>query len=88
MLPPSGAAGLGPRGARAACCSCHTLAHPSWCPQQLVLSSAQLSPHCSQDSAFLATEPYSCVGIWLALEDASRTNGCLWALPGETQRCG
>jgi phytanoyl-CoA hydroxylase len=40
----------------------------------------EVVPH--QDSAFLATEPFSCIGIWLALEDASRTNGCLWALPG------
>ncbi len=36
----------------------------------------------------MATEPYSCIGIWLALEDASRTNGCLWALPGEAQTPG
>lgn len=35
-----------------------------------------------QDSSFLTTQPFSCVGIWLALEDASRENGCLWALPG------
>ena len=36
-------------------------------------------PH--QDSCFLHTTPDSCVGIWLALEDARRDNGCLWAIP-------
>lgn len=40
----------------------------------------EVVPH--QDSSFLATDPFSCVGIWLALEDARRDNGCLWALPG------
>jgi phytanoyl-CoA hydroxylase len=37
-------------------------------------------PH--QDSCFLHTTPDSCVGIWLALQDARRDNGCLWAVPG------
>lgn len=37
-------------------------------------------PH--QDSCFLHTEPDTCVGIWLALQDATRHNGCLWAIPG------
>jgi phytanoyl-CoA hydroxylase len=35
-----------------------------------------------QDSSFLYTEPMSCAGLWLALEDATRENGCLWAIPG------
>ena len=35
-----------------------------------------------QDSSFLYTEPDSVVGLWLALEDATVENGCLWALPG------
>jgi phytanoyl-CoA hydroxylase len=35
-----------------------------------------------QDSTFLYTEPLSVVGLWFALEDATRENGCLWALPG------
>ena len=35
-----------------------------------------------QDSTFLHTAPLSVVGFWFALEDADRTNGCLWALPG------
>lgn len=35
-----------------------------------------------QDSTFLYTEPPTCLGFWFALEDATRENGCLWALPG------
>mmetsp|Transcript_2193 Transcript_2193/g.2720 ORF Transcript_2193/g.2720 Transcript_2193/m.2720 type:complete len:372 (-) Transcript_2193:313-1428(-) len=36
-----------------------------------------------QDSTFLWTEPkQTCVGLWLALEDADEENGCLWARPG------
>ena len=34
-----------------------------------------------QDSTFLYTEPESCVGFWLALEDATKENGCMWAAP-------
>ena len=37
---------------------------------------------CHQDSTFLYTEPPSVTGLWFALEDATRANGCLWALAG------
>jgi phytanoyl-CoA hydroxylase len=37
---------------------------------------------CHQDSTFLYTEPLSCVGFWLALEDARVDNGCMWTVPG------
>ena len=37
-------------------------------------------PH--QDNTFLYTEPRTCTGLWLALEDATINNGCLWAIPG------
>ncbi|XP_077236094.1 phytanoyl-CoA dioxygenase (PhyH) family protein [Tasmannia lanceolata] len=40
----------------------------------------EVVPH--QDNSFLYTEPSSCTGLWLALEDATITNGCLWAIPG------
>ncbi|XP_078444287.1 phytanoyl-CoA dioxygenase (PhyH) family protein [Wolffia australiana] len=40
----------------------------------------EVVPH--QDNSFLYTEPTSCMGLWLALEDASISNGCLWAIPG------
>jgi phytanoyl-CoA hydroxylase len=36
-----------------------------------------------QDSTFLYTEPHqSCLGLWLALDDADLGNGCLWFRPG------
>lgn len=38
---------------------------------------------CHQDSTFLYTEPLSCIGFWVALEDATIENGCMFALAGE-----
>mmetsp|Transcript_49990 Transcript_49990/g.117582 ORF Transcript_49990/g.117582 Transcript_49990/m.117582 type:complete len:338 (+) Transcript_49990:45-1058(+) len=36
-----------------------------------------------QDSSFLYTTPKpTCMGLWLALDDATLENGCLWARPG------
>ncbi|KAF3326688.1 Phytanoyl-CoA dioxygenase 1 [Carex littledalei] len=40
----------------------------------------EVVPH--QDNTFLYTDPPTCTGLWLALEDATITNGCLWAIPG------
>jgi phytanoyl-CoA hydroxylase len=37
---------------------------------------------CHQDATFLYTEPLSVTGLWFALEDACKENGCLWAIPG------
>jgi phytanoyl-CoA hydroxylase len=37
---------------------------------------------CHQDATFLYTEPPSVAGFWFALEDATRDNGCMWAIPG------
>ncbi|MGI8937345.1 MAG: phytanoyl-CoA dioxygenase family protein [Iamia sp.] len=37
---------------------------------------------CHQDATFLPTDPQSVVGLWVALEDATLDNGCLWAEPG------
>ena len=34
------------------------------------------------DHTFLWTEPQSVHGFWLAIDDATQENGCLWALPG------
>ncbi|MDJ0684738.1 MAG: phytanoyl-CoA dioxygenase family protein [Alphaproteobacteria bacterium] len=35
-----------------------------------------------QDATFLRTQPHSVTGYWLALEEASVENGCLYAIPG------
>ncbi|XP_078282202.1 phytanoyl-CoA dioxygenase domain-containing protein 1 [Rhinoraja longicauda] len=41
----------------------------------------EVSPH--QDATFLYTEPLgSITGFWIALEDATEENGCLWFIPG------
>jgi len=37
---------------------------------------------CHQDSTFLYTEPDTVVGFWVALEDATIENGCLWVAKG------
>lgn len=37
---------------------------------------------CHQDATFLCTEPSTVVGFWVALQDATVDNGCLWAQPG------
>ncbi|XP_010553849.1 PREDICTED: phytanoyl-CoA dioxygenase [Tarenaya hassleriana] len=40
----------------------------------------EVVPH--QDNSFVSTDPPSCTGLWLALEDSTIVNGCLWAIPG------
>ncbi|XP_040338533.1 phytanoyl-CoA dioxygenase domain-containing protein 1 isoform X1 [Herpailurus yagouaroundi] len=41
----------------------------------------EVTPH--QDATFLYTEPLGrLLGIWIALEDATLENGCLWFIPG------
>jgi phytanoyl-CoA hydroxylase len=38
--------------------------------------------HSHQDSTFLYTTPrQTCLGLWLALDDATLQNGCLWVRP-------
>lgn len=35
-----------------------------------------------QDATYLISEPACVTGLWVALEDAHRDNGCLWVQPG------
>jgi phytanoyl-CoA hydroxylase len=35
-----------------------------------------------QDASFFDTDPASVTAFWFALEDADRSNGCLWVQPG------
>ena len=37
---------------------------------------------CHVDHTYLWTEPRSVVGFWFAIDDATRENGCMWAVPG------
>lgn len=57
---------------------------PAPCQSMLILKHARVGgvvvPH--QDAAFLRTDPVdTVVGFWVALDEATRANGCLWALP-------
>jgi len=36
-----------------------------------------------QDASYLHTQPASVIGLWIALEDADRNNGCLMVAPGQ-----
>jgi phytanoyl-CoA hydroxylase len=40
----------------------------------------KVKPH--QDSSFLYTEPSTCTGFWIPLDDVDQENGCLWFIPG------
>jgi len=44
------------------------------------LIGAKVGPH--QDGTFLFNEPLKIMGVWIALEDATLENGCLWFIPG------
>ena len=35
-----------------------------------------------QDGSYLTSDPPKVTGIWIAIEDANRDNGCLWVQPG------
>lgn len=35
-----------------------------------------------QDGSYLISDPSTVTGIWVAIEDANRDNGCLWVQPG------
>ena len=58
--------------------------------QPLLLQSMYLfkQPHIGgevgwhQDATYLHTMPSTVTGLWIALDDADRDNGCLMALPG------
>lgn len=39
-----------------------------------------------QDERYIATRDRSLIGIWIALDDSTADNGCLWVLPGSHQR--
>lgn len=60
------------------CSQVPALAHPFQFRAPLIQSFAECS-------AFLTTEPLSCVGIWLAIEDATIENGCLFAASASHQ---
>ncbi|XP_064346671.1 phytanoyl-CoA dioxygenase domain-containing protein 1 isoform X4 [Camelus dromedarius] len=59
---------------------CSAVLHLAWAPASR-RGCLQFTPH--QDASFLYTEPLGRVlGVWIALEDATLENGCLWFIPG------
>lgn len=40
----------------------------------------EVNPH--QDSTYIISRPLSCKAIWVALDDATVENGCMWGMPG------
>ncbi|XP_077302203.1 phytanoyl-CoA dioxygenase domain-containing protein 1-like [Arctopsyche grandis] len=43
-------------------------------------SGGEVKPH--QDATYLLTEPETAIGFWIALDDATIDNGCLWVAKG------
>ncbi|XP_051175530.1 uncharacterized protein LOC127290780 [Leptopilina boulardi] len=41
---------------------------------------SKVIPH--QDATYLLTDPVKVIGFWIALDDATLENGCLWIAPG------
>lgn len=41
---------------------------------------------CHQDASYIGTDPESVVGFWFAIDESTRHNGCLGALPGQHRR--
>ena len=39
-----------------------------------------MTPH--QDGTFLFNDPLKLVGLWFAIDNATKENGCLWYVPG------
>lgn len=37
---------------------------------------------CHQDGTFFYSDPDTSIGLWIAIEDATLENGCLWVIPG------
>ena len=58
--------------------------NPTLCQSMYIFKSPKIGqevqPH--TDNTYLITKPLSCCGIWVALDDAKITNGCLWGVPG------
>lgn len=60
------------------------LAQPLVWQSQLIFKQPRIGGEVGwhQDATFLATTPQTVTTFWLALEDATLDNGCLWVLPG------
>lgn len=61
-------------------CSKLKMVDPTICQSMFIFKNPKIGgeviPH--QDASYLLTTPQSLIGIWIALEDATLENGCLW----------
>lgn len=39
-----------------------------------------------QDEYYIPTRDKSLIGVWIAIDDATKDNGCLWIIPGSNQK--
>ncbi len=60
------------------------MADPHLLQSMIIFKNPQVGGEVSvhTDHTFLWTEPQSVIGFWVAIDDATVDNGCLWALPG------
>ena len=58
--------------------------HPSIVQSMYIFKQPHIGGKVSshQDSTFLRTTPSTTLGFWIALEDCTKENGCLWFIPG------
>lgn len=61
---------------------------PNLCQSMYIFKSPKIgqevAPH--TDNTYLITSPLSCIGLWVALDNATLSNGCLWGVPGSHKR--
>ncbi|XP_078040810.1 phytanoyl-CoA dioxygenase domain containing 1 isoform X1 [Augochlora pura] len=57
---------------------------PAICQSMILYKNPEIGTEISmhQDATYLYTEPVSVVGVWIALDDATQENGCLWFAAG------
>jgi len=57
------------------------------CMQSMLFVKAPGKPGQSwhQDEYYIPTRDKSLIGVWIALDDASTENGCLWVIPGSNR---
>ncbi len=60
------------------------MSHPRLLQSMIIFKNPEVGGEVSihTDHTFLWTEPQSAIGFWVAIDDATQENGCLWALPG------
>lgn len=60
------------------------LANPALAQSMMILKPQKIGGEvvAHQDGSFIYSEPNTCLGFWMPLEDATKANACLQAVPG------